>query len=115
MATLDTVQKLITESRVLLQDTVAPYRYADAELIEALNIAVLEARRLRPEMFLGQYASLPSYSTPADTVALEAMYRPSFVYYMAGRMQLRDDEPAQDSRAAALLNKFVSQLLTIAS
>lgn len=115
MATLDTVQKLVTESRVLLQDTVTPYRYADNELIQALNIAVLEARRLRPEMFLGQYSNLPSFTTLADTVSLEPMYRPSFVYYMAGRMQLRDDETAQDTRAAALLNKFVSQLLTIAA
>lgn len=113
MATLDTVQKFVTESRVLLQDTVEPYRYATSEIIEALNIAVLEARRLRPDMFIGSFSSLPSYSSVNDTVTLEPMYRPSFVYYIAGRMQLRDDETAQDQRATILMNKFVAQLLAV--
>lgn len=113
MATLDTVQKVITECRVLLQDTVAPYRYAENELIEALNIAVLEARRLRPELFLNGFSSLPSYSAGTDAFSIDPMYRPSFIYYVAGRAQLRDDEPSQDQRATVLMNKFIAQLLSI--
>lgn len=115
MAALDTVEKLISESRVLLQDTVAPYRYSEQDLIQALNIAVLEARRLRPELFLNVFTSLPYYSSGSDAFGIDAMYRPSFVYYMVGRMQLRDNEETQDARATVLMNKFVAQMLTIQS
>ena len=112
---LATVQALLDEARVLLLDATVPYRYTDAELIRALNIAILEARRLRPDLFLTSFASLPSYSTGADAFAIEPMYRPTFVYYIVGRAQLRDDEATQDARASVLMNKFVAQLLTIAS
>ena len=113
MAALDTVEKLISESRVLLQDTAAPHRYSEQDLIQALNIAVLEARRLRPELFLNVFTSLPFYTAGADAFAIDPMYRPSFVYYMVGRMQLRDNEETQDARATVLMNKFVAQMLTI--
>jgi hypothetical protein len=112
---LSTVQHVIDEARVLLLDTVAPYRYGDAELIRALNIAVLEARRLRPDLFLQTFNALPSYTGAGNTFGIEPMYRPSFVYYVVGRAQLRDDEATQDARAGVLMNKFVAQLLTVAS
>ena len=41
------------------------------------------------------------------------MYRSTLVYYVVGRMQLRDDEPTTDQRAASLIQKFTMQLLTI--
>lgn len=117
---LATVQDFITRARVLLQDATSPYRYSDAEIVEALNLAVSEAARIRPELFLASLRtgqSLPSYSTGAlsATVAVDQRYRTPFLYYIVGHVQLRDDEATQDSRAAALLNKFVSQLLTTPS
>lgn len=115
MAILDTVQKIIDDARELLQDTVAPYRYSDASLIRSLNIAVLEARRLRADLFLPAF-TLPEYATPGDaTTAIPDMYRPAFVYYVAGKAQLRDDETTQDARATVFLNKFVAQLATTPS
>lgn len=112
---LSTVAQLVDEARVLLLDTVAPYRYADSELIRILNIAVLEARRLRPDLFLSSFAALPSFTTLADPFPIEPMYRPTFVYYLVGRAQLREDEATQDARASVLMNKFVAQLLSVAS
>jgi hypothetical protein len=112
---LATVQALLDEVRVLLLDTAVPYRYSDAELIRALNIAIMEARRLRPDLFLGSSFTLPTYTVGTDAFAIEPMYRPSFVYYVVGRAQLRDDEATQDARAGVLMNKFVAQLLTVAS
>jgi hypothetical protein len=112
---LATVQDVLDEARVLLLDGTVPYRYTDAELIRALNIAVLEARRLRPDLFLAAAFSLPTYATGADAFAIEPMYRPSFIYYVVGRAQLRDDEATQDARASVLMNKFVAQLLSAAS
>lgn len=112
---LPTVGDVIDEARALLLDTVTPFRYPDADLIRILNVAVLEARRLRPDMFLGRFSALPSFTQRSDAFAIEAMYRPTFVYYLVGRAQLRDDEATQDARATVLMNKFVTQLLTITS
>lgn len=116
MAALDKVSDYIVECRRLLQDKDVPYRYPDADLIDALNIGLLEARRLRADLFL------PAFDIPfflaADTtkdVIFEPMYRQSLVYYMVGRAQLRDEEETTDARAAALLTKFTGQLLTIQS
>ena len=40
---LDTVEEMISEARILLQDIIAPYRYEDAELLTALNLSISEA------------------------------------------------------------------------
>lgn len=113
---LDTVQDYIDRARVLLLDEVDPYRYPTLDLVEALNLAFLEARRLRPELLKGYFGtSLPDFSTSNmnASVPVDPQYRLAFLYYICGHAQLRDDENNQDSRSAAFLNKFVSQLLTI--
>lgn len=116
---LDTVGQMLTRVRVLLQDEVEPYRYEDTELIAALNEACMEAKRLRPDLFLRTFdQSLPSFSATGDTISedqIPSEFRPSYIYYIAGNASARDEEETQDARAAAFLNKFVSQLLTIPS
>lgn len=116
MPALEKVSDYITESRRLLQDEISPYRYADLDLIDALNIGLLEARRLRADLFLPAF-DIP-YFLAADTtktVPFDPMYRTSLVFYIVGRIQLRDQEENTDARAAALLSKFTGQLLTIQS
>lgn len=113
---LDTVQDYVDRARVLLLDTLSPYRYEDADLVEALNMGVMEARRLRPELFKAYFrTSLPEFSTGnmSQAVDIDPMLRSAFVYYICGQAQLRDDENVQDGRAALFLNKFTSQLLQI--
>jgi hypothetical protein len=118
MAALETVGQYIEESRRLLQDEVSPYRYPDDDIVDALNFALLEARRLRADLFLPLF-EVP-WADPSGTidtaalVTLDPMYRTSLIYYVVGRMQLRDDEPTVDQRAAGLLQKFTAQLLTVA-
>jgi hypothetical protein len=117
---LDTVGDYLTESRVLLQDTIVPYRYSDAEMVSALNIALLEVRRLRADLLLSVHFDIPYFSISGTIdktakVPFEPMYRGSLVYYVVGRMQLRDDEATTDSRAASLLGKFMQQMLTVQS
>lgn len=118
MAALQTVGDYLTESRRLLQDQVEPFRYPDDDLVDALNIGLLEARRLRPDLFLPLF-DVPWFD-PTGTidktaqVTLDPMYRGPLVFYITGRAQLRDDEPTVDTRAAGLLQKFTAQLLTIA-
>lgn len=116
---LDTVQDYVDRARALLLDTYdGPYRYSDADLVENLNMGILEARRLRPELFQSYFrTSLPDFTSTAmnASVPIDSQYRVAFVYYMCGHAQLRDDENVQDSRAVTFLNKFTSQMLTIQS
>lgn len=113
---MQTVADYIGQARVLLQDTVeGAYRYTDAELVLSLDMAIREARRLRPDMF--RYGKLPTYiGLPTDTlVEVEEAYMSSIVYYITGNAQLRDAEENQDARATVFLNKFVAQLTTFPS
>jgi len=116
MPALATVGQYIEEARRLLQDEVSPYRYPDDDLVDALNIGLLEARRLRADLFLPLF-DVP-WTDPSGTIDTDAevtfdpQYRAALVYYIVGRAQLRDDEPTTDQRAGGLLQKFTAQLLT---
>jgi hypothetical protein len=113
---LDTVQDFVDRARVLLLDQVEPYRYPTADLVEALNEGILEARRLRPDLLKSYFrSSLPDFdgSNMSAAVPIDPQYRVAFVYYICGQAQLRDDENVQDSRAAIFLNKFVAQMTSI--
>jgi hypothetical protein len=120
-AALETVGQYLEESRRLLQDEYTPYRYPQDDLIDALNIGLLEARRLRADLFLPSFVipwfdpTLVGTSDLAVKVPIDPMYRQSLVYYMVGRAQLRDDEATVDARAASLMTKFTAQLLTVSS
>jgi hypothetical protein len=122
---LSTVGDYIARTRTLLQDTVAPFRYPDADLVEALNMAWLEASRVRPDLPLdvkyktrvarvqSPYAVTPPVFTVADTAAsaqAPAPYSMAFLYFVVGQAQLRDTEDTQDGRASAFINKFTAQL-----
>jgi hypothetical protein len=114
VAALETVTEYIGAARTLLQDTVVPYRYADAELLLALSFAMLTARRLRPDMFIGRADAVPSYAANDSTVVVfDQQYRVAALYFVVGHAQLRDEEDTQDARAAGLLNKFSSILLAL--
>lgn len=113
MAMLDNLGQVIKESRRILQDEIEPYRYPQTDLVDALNIAILEARRLRADLFLPRF-DLPYYDPAAIDLAavfpIEPMYRQSFVFYIVGRMEMRDDEQTQDQRAVAFTTTWKSQL-----
>ena len=111
---LDTVSDYVNEARVLLQDLDQPYRYEDSQLVSALNIALMEARKLRPDLFLNT-RTFPSFTTnDATTVSFDIQYRAALLNYIVGYAQLRDDEGNQDQRASAFLNRFSAQMLGLA-
>jgi len=115
---LDTVQNYVDRARILLLDEVEPYRYSTASLVEALNLGILEIRRIRSDVLLSYFrTSLPEFSTTdmTEAVPIDVQYRTALLYYIVGHSHLRDEENTQDSRATAFLNKFTAQLLTIAS
>ena len=113
---LDVVADYMVEARILLQDKVPTYRYADSELISALNLAIMTARRNRPDLFMA-VVTIPQF-TVADIAAgtafaMDIQYRVAFLFFMVGYAQLRDEEDTQDTRAAAFIGKFTQQLMTL--
>jgi hypothetical protein len=115
MATLATVAEYITRARVLLMDQTSPYRYSDAEITAALDLGISESARIRPDLWMvALRTAIPTYSglSTGTAVVMPVNYRTALLYYIVGHCQIRDDEETTDERAAALLNKFVSQLTT---
>lgn len=107
----DTVNDYITDVRVLLQDQVVPFRYQDAELVVALNAALLETRRLRADLFIGFLEEIPQYSANDDTVVpIEQPFRLAIVYGICGHALARDQEDIQDTRAAMFMSTFRTML-----
>jgi hypothetical protein len=116
MMALDVVADYVAEARVLLQDTVETYRYSDADLVSALNLGILTARRNRPDLFMG-VITVPQFAVAdiaaGTAFAMDGQYRVPFLFFMVGFAQLRDEEDTQDTRAAAFIGKFTQQLLTL--
>ena len=111
MPALDTVGKITDYARVFLQDIIEPYRYPTADLISALNNGLMDARRLRPDLFLYTPTEVPSYSATSETIDIDQQYRMALVYYIVGQAQFRDEEDVSDARAASFLAQF-NQVLT---
>jgi len=112
-----TVGDVVSEARIILQDTESQlYRYSDAELVTYLNNALLEARRIRPDLFrayIGQ--AVPSYTASdiAQDFPLDNMFFPQMVFYVVGSAELRDDEFAVDGRGGTLLTQFIAKTMTV--
>ena len=115
MAALTTVAHYITAARRLLLDETEPYRYSDVDVVDALNYGHLEARRLRPDLFLPDTDTVTSYSSASTgtTVVMDMQYRMSLVFYICGHMQLIDTEDTSDARAAAFMARFVTQMTSL--
>lgn len=106
--TLDTVADYIADARTLLLDTIEPYRYDDDSLLVALNVALLEGRRLRADLFVfndRKGGQVPAYTAVDSTsVPIEAQFRLAFLHGLAGHALERDQEDVQDKRAVSFLN-----------
>lgn len=111
--TLETVEDYATDMRTLLLDTVSPYRYGDASLLVALNVTLLEMRRLRPDLFIYRSGRrVPHYTALDDTpVPIEEPFRLALLYGACGHALVRDQEDVQDTRANSFMNLFATVLL----
>lgn len=98
---LDSVEAYIDDARTLLLDRLPPYRYSDTSLIVALNLSLLEGRRMRADLFLTRRGiHVPSYAAiSSDEVPIEPQFRLAFVYGLCGHALLRDQDDVQDQRA----------------
>lgn len=108
---------VLREARNVLQDTDSNnYRYTDARLIDAYNLALSEAWRLRPDLFITTYAAgvpLVANSVTPSTVSfpLDTQFFAPFCDYVAGRTELADDEFSVDGRAMGLVSSFKQSLV----
>jgi hypothetical protein len=119
---MPTIGDLFAASRTILNDNASaagPVRYADAELIQALNQALIEARARRPDAFLamGLRANVPFY-TVEDLDAmfpLDQIFYPLFIYYVVGWAELREDEFTNATAATAYMNRFTTGLIMLSA
>ena len=108
--TLNSVADYIADARTLLQDIIPPYRYDDPSLLTALNITLLEARRLRSDLFVFNLAArgqTQAFIAVDDTyVEIEPQFRLAILHGLIGHALERDQEDVQDVRASSFLNLF---------
>jgi hypothetical protein len=126
-------------ARLDLQDLILPYRYADTTVIRALNRAVAELSRLRPDILLdlkyqnplgkgdigdgipGQYKtsdigfdSAGNYVEGTGTmVPIPSKYISAVEWFMPGWLQFFDVTDTQDQRAQGFLAKFQQHLILL--
>jgi hypothetical protein len=105
------VSTLTTQARQILQDTVVPYRYSDESLVGIVNEAMYEARRVRPDLFLGKLrTSLTPVASISDQLPLSEQFFGPLVNFVVGRAEMRDDEFTNDKRATTLYGGFYAAM-----
>lgn len=105
-----TVGFALSEIKSLAQDE-DTVRYTQQRYFNALNIALAEGFRLRPEFFRNQ-AVPPIYEIGDDalTLAWPPQYIQPLILYCVGHLELTDAQGNEDPRAAALMTAFVQKL-----
>lgn len=118
-AGLSTVQDYVNDARTLLQDKISPFRYSDDELVTALNIALLDTRRVRADLFLGDgtatsLSSVQNFTVPDTTVVnIEQAFRLAVLFGVCAHALARDQEDVQDARSAAFMELWRKKLLSL--
>lgn len=105
-----TVGNMVTRVQEILQDDGT--RYPASQLIGYMNDAVIEARSIRPDLFIGVFAApIADVTDLAAAFPLPDQFFPAVCFYVSGRAELRDDEFAVDGRAMTLLSSFGKKLV----
>ena len=122
------VSDYMSFTRSALQDMVEPYRYADTDVVNALNMILGEIARVRPDIFLdGKYqrrlgkGDINDYAPgPYDpvknintVVPIPNQYINPIIWGTTGWLQLYDVADTQDQRAAAFLQRFNTHFMTL--
>jgi hypothetical protein len=105
------VSDAVTEVATILNDA-GGVRYTPADIIRYTNEGVLQARSLRPDLFVGAYAApVTQVTAVGNTIPLPDQLFTALCYYIAGRCELRDDEFAVDGRAMTLIPTLGKKLI----
>lgn len=114
-----TLQDIIDDARVLLNDKndeamgFIP-RYTESQLLRYAKQAIMEARRIRPDLFIENLSDTFTDLTLTSAFPMPEEYEIVVVDFVVGRAEFRDDEFTNDGRAAALMQRFKQHLLGIA-
>ncbi len=120
-----TYSNLVSEARVLLQDTDADLkRYSDTKLLDILNRGLQDLARIRPDAMYDLYTAndltvpeLVLESPDSDQTiwtanfGVEMQFYSPLVSYLVGVAEIVDDEYAEDGRAAFLLGQFRNSVI----
>jgi hypothetical protein len=120
-----------------MQDRILPYRYTDDQIVDALNVALQEAQRIRPDIFLDlKYQQklqsndiddgfISSYYTSSDIafdgggnydpsngplVPIPSRYNDPIIWYIGAHLQFIDTDDTQDQRGIAFITKFLQRM-----
>lgn len=114
---MKTFAEILTDARVMLNDSAAGegevLRYTDPQLLVYARQAVMEARRIRPDLFLTQFTTDFSTLALTDAAPLPDEYVAPVTDFVVMRAEMRDDEFAVDGRAAALVQRFRAGFLGV--
>lgn len=117
-----TIDDAVLEARAVVNDAFAPFRNADSTVVTYLNSALRAVYSVRPDAFIGNFSTgvisttqIPTYAVTdlGLSIAFPLDDRHFFnpvVAYMAGRIELGDDEFTESARSAQLLQAFLTQL-----
>ena len=107
-----TISDYVEAIRAVLQDVTVPTRYADMDILVGFNMMLLEARRLRADLFVSKWgAHVPRFSAvDGSEVNMDAQFRLGFVYGAAAYVMTFDAEDVQDARANSFMERFSSIL-----
>jgi hypothetical protein len=105
-----TYQDVVDLARVPLNDE-DKARYADPTLLLLVNHAILTLANRRPDLFIGQFSSLPDGEADlSDTFPLPAAYSMTLADYVTARAEMIDDEHANSGRAAAFMQLLNAEI-----
>ena len=107
---MTTFADIIGQARELLQDTTA-VRYSDASLMVYANDAVQLIRKVRPDVFLGQYKTAISLYQTADTFPIGIEFVQAVRDFVVAYANMRESEDAGTSQD--FRNKFANGLQSL--
>lgn len=122
-----TLDDCVAEIREIINDSNATFgRFTNAQVVQKINTALRETYRYRPDAFIGNFTQgvftnqtpIPTYSitdlglAPATPFPIDdRLFFSPIVFYVAGMLDVTDDEFSDDGRAMTLLTAFRNQLI----
>lgn len=105
-----TYQDIVDLARIPLNDADKD-RYSDATLMSYANVAILSLYQNRPDIFIGQYGSIPTGEAAlADTFPIPAAYWVTLADYVTARALMIDDEHAATGKAAEFMRLLGTEI-----
>lgn len=104
-----TMQQLLDRARTPLNDK-SKTRWPDTTLLQYANDALRRLRIKRPDIFVGQFLSLPGEKAVGDTFPLGDEYIEAVADYVRARAETHDTEPVEESNVP-LYAKLFSDLV----